>query len=293
MDLQGSTAAEHQEAAGIVAAGCLEMARSTAAVLHSRIRGRESVPVRRSFIARDPGVEEIPPLARILRSGRGGGVRLRLYLSLLWVAVSEPHDVALPARTWAGLLGLRDPEGTGARQVRSGFSWLEANSFVRVEEVPGLPSRVTLLDETGTGEDYTLPARAFKRAEAAERDPNAHIYVRLPATFWTCGWAAQLSGPATAMLLVLLEARGGRASDRELWFSPSVADNRYTLSENTRSAGVHELAAAGLVVVHRRPVDPQALTYRRVRNTYTLLLDNLSRSPDEDELPEGLSLAEG
>ena len=281
MDLQGSTAAEHQAPAEVT--GRLDLACATAGLLQSRIRGRENVPLRRSFIARDPGVEEIPPLARILRSGRGGGVRLRLYLSLLWVAVSEPHDVALPARTWASLLGLRDPEGTGARQVRSGFSWLQANLFVRVDEVRGQAHRVTLLDETGNGEDYVLPARAFKRAEAAGQDPDAHIYVRLPATFWTCGWAAQLSGPATAMLLVLLEARGGRVGDKELWFSPSVAENRYTLSENTRSAGVHELAAAGLLVVHRRPVDPQAVTYRRVRNTYTLLLENLSRPAGQDK----------
>lgn len=264
----------------------LTHARETASLLQARIRGRENVPIRRSFIAGGRGAEEAPPLARLLRSGRGAGVRLRLYLSLLWVAVAEPHDVTLPARTWARLLGLRDPEGAGARQVRSGLSWLEANTFVRVDEVPGHPSCVTLLDETGSGEDYTLPAVAFKRAEMAGVSPDPHIYVRLPAAYWICGWAAHLSGAATAMLLVLLEARGGRSSDKELWFSPSVADARYTLSENTRAAGVRELAQSGLVVVHRRPVDPAALSYRRVRNTYTLFLDNLSTPAHSDAASE-------
>ena len=79
------------------------------------------------------------------------------------------------------------------------------------------------------------------------------------------------------MLLVLLDAQGPRTGDRELWFSPSVAEARYALSENTRAAGFTELAEAGLIAVHRRAVNPESLNYRRVRNTYTLLLDNLSK----------------
>lgn len=283
----GAWQIDAETAAGVAARFPHWRARATGALLQKRIGGRFNAPVRRSFIARDAAAEHAPPLAHILRSGRGAGIRLKLFLSLLWVAVSEPHDVSLPARTWANLLGLGDPEGAGARQVRSGFAWLEKNSFVRVEEVPGHPSRVTLLEESANGKDYVLPAVAFAKAHAAGLQPNAHIYLRLPSTFWTNGWAASLSGPATAMLLVLLDARGGRSEDQELWFSPRVADARYALSENTRAAGFKELAEADLVVVHRRPVDPEALTYRRVRNTYTLLLDNLAQPAGGEGATEG------
>lgn len=273
-----STVSEHRELDEDSGTQRLEYAMATAAQLQKRIGDRSSAPVRRAFIARAPGVEAVPPLARVLRSGRGAGVRLKLLLSLLWVAVAPPHDVSLPARTWATLLGLKDPEGAGARQVRSGFSWLASNSFVRVQEVPGQPSVVRLLDESTNNRPYVLPAVAFKKAQKAERDPDRHIYVRLPSAFWTNGWAVRLSGPGTAMLLVLLDARGARTGERELWFSPSVAEARYALSENTRTAGLSELAEAGLVVVHRRAVNPDSLNYRRVRNTYTLLLDNLTNT---------------
>jgi len=277
-----STVNEHGVLIGDGATQRLGHAIATAAQLQKRIGDRSSAPVRRVFIARAPGAEAVPLLARVLRSGRGGGVRLKLLLSLLWVAVGKPHDVSLPARTWATLLGLKDPEGAGARQVRSGFSWLASNSFVRVKEVPGQPSVVRLLDESANGRPYVLPAVAFKKAKMAEHDPDHHIYVRLPSAFWTWGWAVRLSGPGTAMLLVLLDARGARAGDRELWFSPSVAEARYALSENTRTAGLSELAEAGLVAVHRRAVNPDSLNYRRVRNTYTLLLDNLTRPSETD-----------
>lgn len=171
----------------------------------------------------------------------------------------------------------------GLGGVGHGPAYVDADGAV-VDDVGHGVEGLDVVDEVG--EQVAVGDTGF--------EATPHIYVRLPAAFWTCGWASQLSGPETGMLLVLLvllDTRGGRTSDRELWFSPSVADNRYTLSENARSAGVQELAASGLVVVHRRPVDPQALTYRRVRNTYTLLLDNLSRSPDEDKLPE-VALAE-
>lgn len=252
--------------------------REVAGFLAQRVRGRSSTPIRRGFAAREAGETHTPPMASILRSGRGAGVRLKLYLALLWVAVGEPHDVTFPARTWAALIGLSDPEGVGARQVRSGLAWLYEHDLIDLYENPGQPSTVTLLDETGAGNDYVLPAQAMNQAKQRGEEPDpADRYFRLPLGYWTQGWVARLSGTATAMLLVLLEAQRPGQTDREIWFSPAIADARYVLSENTRSAGLKELREAELVVVHRRPVDPRALTYKRVRNTYTILMANLDR----------------
>ncbi|HVF74574.1 MAG TPA: hypothetical protein VM938_05955, partial [Acidimicrobiales bacterium] len=79
-------------------------------------------------------------MTTMLRGGRGGAVRLKLYLSFLWFAAAPPHDVTYPARAWASLLGLEDPEARGARRIIDAITWLDAHDFVVVE---GRPRRAT------------------------------------------------------------------------------------------------------------------------------------------------------
>lgn len=234
-----------------------------------RVKNREA-QIRRLFVARrDP--DEPTPLARQLRGGRGGHVRMKLYLSLIWFAANPPYDVTYPARAWAQLLDLPDPESAGARRINDAFAWLAEHEFIRSIPRPGLPSRIELLHESGTGRPYEVPGAAWGKlppdASAEERDLAR--YVRLPPQFWTNGWLPVLSGSAVAMLLVLLAEIGpNEPGEHEVWLSPDVALRRYDLSSDTRSAGFRELVDAGIVQVMRRTINPTAFDFRRMRNVY-------------------------
>lgn len=234
-----------------------------------RVKNRDA-QVRRLFVARrDPDVPT--PLARQLRGGRGGHVRMKLYLSLIWFAANPPYDVTYPARAWAQLLDLPDPESAGARRINDAFAWLAENAFIRSIPRPGLPSRIELLHESGTGRPYEVPGAAWnnlaKDATAEERDLAR--YIKLPPQFWTNGWLPVLSGSAIAMLLVLLAEIGPNTpADHEVWLSPDVALRRYDLSADTRSAGFRELVDSGVVQVMRRTINPTTFDFRRMRNVY-------------------------
>jgi hypothetical protein len=100
----------------------------------------------------------------------------------------------------------------------------------------------------------------------------------LPVGFWTSGWAAVLSTPAIAMLLVLLAERGPKDVREFFWFSPKQAEQRYALSEDTRTRGVAELADAGIITIKREPVS-EDMGWSRVRNTYRVNIYRLKNPP--------------
>lgn len=243
-----------------------------AALIKGRLGRRVAAPVRMAFIGahgddRDPGT--VPPLARLLRGGRGGEVRVKLELTFLWFAVNPPHDLTYPARAWALLLDLDDPEKRGTRRVRQAINALNAADLIAVLPRRGQPSRVTLLDEGGRDVAYEPPGQAFGKARNSP-DEWRHRYVQIPDTFWTNGWIAVLSGAAVAMLLVLFTERGSKPSTQDLWFSPKRAVELYGLSEDTRAKGLRELRAAGLVSARKRSASRDALDFRRLRNTYRI-----------------------
>jgi hypothetical protein len=257
---------------------------AASAALAHRNRGRNA-QLRRLFVERTD-VAHPTPLALMLRGGRGGHVRLKTYLSMLWLAAAPPHDVAYPARAWASLLDLPDPSGRGARRINDAIAWLEANEFVEVATQPGYPNRVTLLHESGTGRRYRVPGAVYNKGKAKGADASelaAHRYLQIPAAYWTSGWMCTLSGPATAMFLVLLAEQSGRGDDQELWFSPEAATLRYSLSADTRSVGLQELRRAGIVAVRRRAIASDVFDVQRYRNTYLL---QTSRIADSAEVPE-------
>ncbi len=137
--------------------------------LAKRAVGR-SAQVRRRFIERADNTPDSPPLARLLRGGRGGQVRTKLLLTMLWVGANPPHDVTYPARAYAELLGLPKPETTGARRVLDAIDWLEQRRFLTVENRPGHPSRVTLLRELADGQPYTVPGAALTKLRGKDPD---------------------------------------------------------------------------------------------------------------------------
>lgn len=249
-----------------------EVAREIAA----RSPRRLAAPVRAGFVIADPQRPEVaPPLSRLLRGGRGGEVKIKVLLSVLWSAVAEPYDVRdRPAKVWAELVGLQEPGTRGAHRVNGALRELARQQFLTTQLQPGAPSTVTLLDERGNGVRYQPPGRRFVQLRDAGEDSGEHRYFQVPTEFWTNGWIAALGGPAVAMFLVLLSHASGR-SPANIWFSPAVADARYALSEDTRTRGIRQLEAFGLVRVLRRPISRSRLDVTRLRNTYTVDFDRL------------------
>ncbi|MFI0453701.1 hypothetical protein [Actinomadura sp. 6N118] len=207
-------------------------------------------------------------------------------ISFIWFAAKPPHDLAYPARAWATLLDLPDPSGRGARRINEAILWLEDNSLIEVENRAGQPSIVRLLSETGTGERYELPGAAYNRLRN-KPDADAHRYIQLPNELWTSGWITVLSGAALAMLLVLYAELGNQKPETtNLWFSPRQADLQYGLSEDTRTKGLRELRAAGLVTARRQSIAPDTFDFQRLRNVYRLETHHLQQPA---ELPEDLT----
>jgi hypothetical protein len=248
-------------------------------------RARErNTTIRHGFIALDPQVAEAPteppPLARLLRATKGGAVRLRFYLAVLWQAGGgdERHNVTWPARAWAELLDLPDPEGRGDRRIRDAIRVLESAGLLAANRRPGEPIELELRREDGTRVQYTHPGQVARDAKQAGRQVDrTDWFVQLPPVFWTRGWAIVLSGPGLAMLLVLLVLTENGSREGE-WISPGQARSRFALSEDTWTRGVAELRRHGLLETRKKPVS-QDFGWRRVRNTYTLRTSRLDEDP--------------
>jgi hypothetical protein len=255
-------------------------ARDVASALDARLQ-RKAVPVRAAFIS-SPSAAELPAMTRLLRGGRGGEVKLKLLLSMIWVAAAEPFDVTHPARAWAQLIGLPDPESKGAARVNAASRRLVEAGFLAVEKRPGKPSRLILRNETGTGLDYEHPGAAWELVKDADQRARRRTprYVNIPKEFWTRGWVATLGGPAVAMLLILMESSRGRPMV-DLWFAPSVASTRYGLNEATRKKGLDELEKRGLITTYSAIVRRDPLSIHRRRNTYTVLEENFDTNPED------------
>lgn len=255
----------------------LEHARDLAGRIYKR-----PAPVRNGFVERARPADREPPLAEILRGGQGGSVRLKLLLSLLWVSVRFPHETQYPARGWAALLDLPEPETNGARRINAAVTWLADRKFVRVTSRPGVPSTIYLMDERGTDSPYRLPAEVVKGKKLTHEEISRDEYwISLPPEFWLNGWIAVLSGSAVAMLLVLLDEAGkaGKGSIRGLWHSPRLAQDRFALSQDTRTNGLLELEAYGIVDKRRSSISPGVFDFKRVRNVYDLHLEQLTVAP--------------
>jgi hypothetical protein len=241
-----------------------------------RTKGR-ATQVRRSFVNSVFAGTEVPPLAMIVRSGRAGGLRLRLLLSLLWMGGGGDarHSVTFPARAWAEMLDLSYPENAGERRVRAALAWLEQKRLVQVDRQPGRIPTVTLRREDGSGENYTQPVKGRKDRSTGKLNQRDWNFT-LPSEFWTNAWILALSLPALAVLLVLLDMQ--RKDDEPQWIAPAEARKRYVVSEDTWTRGVAELDAQGIVTVIKEPVSA-TFGWRRVRNKYVVNRQRLHGDP--------------
>jgi hypothetical protein len=246
--------------------------------------GADTAAVRYRFIGRQDPSDPSPPMARILRGGggRGGATRLKLYLTLLWLARNrnlERPVFAYPAQQLAALLGLPHPGDAGARRIQEALRWLARENFVALDRRPGDVTRIHLLDDAGSGDPYQPPgALAPQAPRRTQKERERHFYVQLDARFWTKGWITELSGAAIAMYLACLDEQRGR-SEETIWFSPRIGRERYDLSDETRNKGLRELTDQGLLDLARRPV-PAAFDERfRARNVYVIRPRVWARGP--------------
>jgi hypothetical protein len=249
-----------------------------ASYIDSSSRRRDSAPIRKSFVRRvgaGPASSERPPLAQLFSGGRGGRVAILLYLAIIWRCSSEPYSTDKPARAWATLLDLEDPEGRGARRIAEAAKALQAARLVTLTPQPGFPNRITLLEESGEGRKYTLPSTAYSTAKAKGvhgTDLERHTYFKIAPEAWTEGHLQSLSGPAIALLLILLAERGGEG--KPVWFSTDAFADRYRISHKSRAEGTKELERRGLLRVGRESLadNPRSTVYdtKRYRNIYHL-----------------------
>jgi hypothetical protein len=248
--------------------------------------GAGSAAVRYRFIARQEPPDPSPPMARILRGsgGRGGTTRLKLYLSLLWLARNRTRErpvFAYPAQQLAALMGLPSPQTAGARRTQEALRWLAKAGFAALDHRRGSVTRVHLLDDAGTGDPYRpaglLTTRAPKRTQ---KEREQHFYVQLDARFWTNGWVTELSGAATAMYLACLYEQRGRTTE-PIWISPQTGRDRYDLSDETRNKGLRELTDWGLLSLGRRPVPGGSFFDERfrARNIYLINHSGWAKNP--------------
>jgi len=257
--------------------------------LFRRINERPGALIRNTFIGRTPeeiaaNSDRVPPLAQILKSGRGNDARLKLELSMLWVAVSGAFETRDPARLWASLLGLDPAPSRGPRQVLSALGWLERNHLVALTPRKGHETVVRMLNDDGSGRPYSPPNPMIDR-----NDPNEK-YVRLPSTFWLRGWVQVLSAPAVAMLLIFMHHHATRGKPKHmlhslqgdgLWLARNFAADRYVIIDDTRYKGIAELNQYGLVASHRQAVPGRRSDQQRFRSVHRLHLDLLELPPHE------------
>lgn len=207
----------------------------------------------------------------MLRGGRGGEVRLKLYLSMTLLAVRKPYDIkSVPGPAWAELLGLAQPQNNGARRIGDALNWLEAVQLITKTSRSGLPPAVTLLNPAGDGRAYRW---------------SGGRYVSLPLGFWTNGWILDLSGTAISVLLVLLEMQGGREAKDPPWLT-GTQRRRYGLSDDTWTRARKELEGCGLLVVRRIPQGKE-FDYRRLRNTYWVHKEKIAADFEEEPTAAG------
>lgn len=193
-----------------------------------------------------------PMLSRLLGRGRGGEVRLRLYLTMRMQATAAPY--ALPGRTSSSLAGLLNlPSDTGPRRVTDALNWLETNKLLHRTPIRGKAAGITLLSPDGSGDPLT--------------DRKQRRYVTLPVELWSDGWIFKLSGRSLAVYTALRDLLGGKG--REGAFMPGDRKVNYGMSDDTWTRAIKELRDLGILFTWFENVGDDE-HYKRRRQRYFL-----------------------
>lgn len=213
-----------------------------------RSKRKSSVQFPISFVRQHAGS---PPLAKLMRGGQGGGVRLRLYLTLVMQATRHPYRV--PRRTARGLARLLNlPGENGPRQINAALNWLEKERLIVREREDGVPSAFVLKLPDGSGEDWA-PNRDWR-------------YLTLPIALWSNGWILRLNGRCLAVYIALRELTGGKPEGGVM---DKHRKRQYGISNDTWTRATKELEAMGLLIVTEEVFGDDSWERRR-RNRYRL-----------------------
>lgn len=202
-------------------------------------RTMQGFPIRREFtFNNDKGTTS--PMTTLLRTskgsgGRGGRVRLLLYLATLWIAGSSTSNELGGAATkrvptfWAELLGLDNPTQSGARSIRTAREALIDRGFF----LPHTDPRVfQLAMEDGSQKNYSIPT-----------GKDGKGYFRVPESFFTLGLCKTLEAPGISIYLAALSVvrlEEGKQKD-PLIFRPSSTKSTFGIADLTRKKGIKEL----------------------------------------------------
>lgn len=208
------------------------------------------------------------PLSRIIQGGRGGEVRLKLYLSTALLAgSSKSHpvhganaifNVSSPA--WARALALPEPETKGARRIAEAQTWLRAAGLLHVERRAGAEPVVRLRSADGEGRAWARPTSP---------------YVTVPLDLWENRWLWFLGAKELAVLIALLDLQGGRGEKGKpepQWMS-SEERNRYGLSPDTWRLATSSLEAKGIIATDYGALLHRDFETKRRRRTYWVITD--------------------
>lgn len=210
----------------------------------------------------------VPPLVGLFRGerghqvGRGGEVRLKLWLSLALLAAKSPYVIRqpMPTRVWAETLGLPDPDGRGSRRIADAIGWLDDHGFVTATRRQGRAAGLEVI--------YPNPAKAHRASKGR--------WVVAPVQLWSQGWIVTLSGAALVVLLDMIELTnaGKVAAPRSLDLARKL---EYGLSDDTWGRATQELEDVGLLTVGSWVTEENFV--RRRRNTYVFENQVLDHGP--------------
>lgn len=230
----------------------LSEARTLLQQLARRAGRRSSVQLPLAFVK-----GEAPPLSALLRGGRSGEVRMKVFLTYVMRATAAPYDtLALYPPHLAEALALPDPDTRGTRRIQEALRWLIRHGYLA--ESPGKKGgrQVRVLNPMNVGSSGSdqWPGRGEGRR-----------YLTVPIELWTNGWICVMSGRALALYLVLKELTSGRD---QKW-ADGPRRELYGLSPATWQRAAGELKNLGLLTVAQDMVrDDYAV--KRLRNVYEL-----------------------
>lgn len=228
-----------------------------ALVVRAKRRGG-GVAIRNSFVQRGKQASPLPgPLSRLVKNHDERALDLYLMLRLVTSSdeVTGAWDVALSAQTWSDGLGLPAGDNDGTAAVSKAWRRLADRGLI-ARERKGNAANVTLLHESGEGQEYTYPG-----------GQGSGRYFKLSEHFWTDEerWYRTLSLSAKAMLLIASSLKPGFSLPLE------QAPKWYGISPDTAGRGLKELDDKGLLRVgtnrRRAPLSP---TRYAIENTYIL-----------------------
>lgn len=207
------------------------------------------VPLAPSFV-KSANPEEPPALARLLGAGRGGEIRLKLFLTFALRATrGRPVLAARRSPGLARMLAL--PPDTGPRRVADAMRWLKTNHFVEVQPQVGQPGEITLLD----GEDPP--------SDLSGRDRNGH-YVSVPIELWTSGHILDMKAREVAVLIALLDVTSNAAQEGSL---TGYRKTQYGISDDTWTRALKGLRERNLIA-YRTEIDEGDDRIPRKRQIY-------------------------